>query len=68
MYVIFLGRSGNNLRAAIDYAKRSRCILLLDEIDAIAKKRSDDADIGELKRLVTVVLQEVDEELIFLES
>ena len=57
----FLGRSGNNLRAAIDYAKRSRCILLLDEIDAIAKKRSDDADIGELKRLVTVVLQEVDE-------
>ncbi|MDB5977359.1 MAG: ATPase, central domain protein [Nevskia sp.] len=57
----YLGRSGNNLRAAIDYAKRSNCILLLDEIDAIAKRRSDDADIGELKRLVTVVLQEVDE-------
>lgn len=57
----YLGKSGNNLRAALDYAKKRPCILLLDEIDSIAKKRSDDSDIGELKRLVTVILQEVDE-------
>lgn len=56
-----LGRSGNNLRAALDFAKRNPCVLLLDEIDAIAKRRSDDADVGELKRLVSVMLQEVDE-------
>ena len=56
-----LGKSGSNLRAALDFAKSSPCILLLDEIDAIAKRRNDDADIGELKRLVTVILQEVDE-------
>lgn len=56
-----LGRSGTNLRAALDFAKRTNCVLLLDEIDAIAKRRSDDADVGELKRLVTVILQEVDD-------
>lgn len=56
-----LGRSGTNLRSALDYAKARPCVLLLDEIDAIAKRRSDETDVGELKRLVTVILQEVDE-------
>ena len=46
---------------ALDFAKKGPCVLLLDEIDSIAKKRSDDSDVGELKRLVTVILQEVDE-------
>ena len=55
-----LGKTGNNLRAALDYAKANAAVLLLDEIDAIAKRRSDESDVGELKRLVTVILQEVD--------
>lgn len=56
-----LGKTGVNIRAALEYAKRTPSVLLLDEIDAIAKRRSDDADVGELKRLVTVMLQEVDD-------
>ncbi|GAV21457.1 ATP-dependent zinc metalloprotease FtsH 4 [Mariprofundus micogutta] len=56
----FLGKTGNNLKAALDHAKSHDVVLLLDEIDAIAKRRSDESDIGELKRLVTVILQEVD--------
>ncbi|WP_176339685.1 AAA family ATPase [Xanthomonas hortorum] len=55
-----LGKSGNNLRQVFAYAKRTPCVLLLDEIDAIAKHRDDNSDIGELKRLVTVLLQEID--------
>lgn len=56
----YLGKTGSNLRAVIDFAKSHPCVLLLDEIDAIAKKRSDEADVGELKRLVTVMLQELE--------
>ncbi|MCC5655360.1 ATP-binding protein, partial [Nostoc sp. XA013] len=57
----FLGRTGNNVRAVLDFAKRQNCVLLLDELDAIAKRRDDVTEIGELKRLVTVLLQEIDE-------
>jgi len=57
----FLGRTGNNVRAVLDYAKQQKCVLLLDELDAIAKRRDDATEIGELKRLVTVLLQEIDE-------
>ncbi len=56
----FLGRTGNNLRAVLDHAKSLDCVLLLDEFDAIAKRRDDATEIGELKRLVTVLLQEID--------
>lgn len=55
-----LGKTGNNVRSVIDYAKEHEAILLLDEIDSIGKKRDDDSDVGELKRLVTVLLQEVE--------
>jgi SpoVK/Ycf46/Vps4 family AAA+-type ATPase len=57
----FLGRTGNNVRAVLDYAKERRCVLLLDELDAVAKRRDDSTEIGELKRLVTVLLQEIDQ-------
>jgi SpoVK/Ycf46/Vps4 family AAA+-type ATPase len=57
----FLGRTGNNIRFVLDYAKNNECVLLLDEIDAIAKRRDDNSEIGELKRLVTVLLQEIDD-------
>jgi SpoVK/Ycf46/Vps4 family AAA+-type ATPase len=57
----FLGRTGNNLRRVLDYAKDKPSVLLLDELDAIAKRRDDQVEIGELKRLVTVLLQEIDD-------
>lgn len=57
----FLGRTGTNVRHVLDYAKELNCILLLDELDAVAKRRDDASEIGELKRLVTVLLQEIDD-------
>lgn len=56
----FLGSSGRNIRSALDFAKSGPCVLLLDEFDALAKRRDDDTDIGELKRIVNVVLIELD--------
>jgi SpoVK/Ycf46/Vps4 family AAA+-type ATPase len=57
----FLGKTGSNIRAVLEYAKSVASVLLLDEFDSIAKRRDDDGDVGELKRLVTVILQEVDD-------
>jgi len=57
----FLGRTGANVRHVLDYAKGIDGVLLLDELDAIAKRRDDATDVGELKRLVTVLLQEIDD-------
>ncbi len=57
----FLGRTGANVRHVLDYAKSVDGVLLLDELDSIAKRRDDATDVGELKRLVTVLLQEIDD-------
>lgn len=56
----FLGKTGSNVRRVLDYAKSVPCVLLVDELDAVAKRRDDATEIGELKRLVTVLLQEID--------
>nr|WP_260117349.1 AAA family ATPase [Pseudoduganella rivuli] len=57
----YLGKTGNNVRAVFDHAISRPCVLLLDEFDAIAKRRDDDSDVGELKRLVNVLLQALDD-------
>ncbi len=55
-----LGKTANNLRMVFDHARAKEAVLLLDEIDSIAKRRNDESDVGELKRLVAAILQEVD--------
>lgn len=55
-----LGKTGTNLKSVLEYAKNQDCVLFLDEFDAVAKRRNDDTEVGELKRLVTVILQEID--------
>ena len=57
----YLGETGNNLRKILEYAKENNCILFLDEFDAIAKTRSDGQELGEIKRIVNVLLKELEE-------
>lgn len=57
----YLGRSGQNIKSIFQYTKEQNVILFLDEIDAIAKKRDDATDLGELKRLVNVLLKELED-------
>jgi SpoVK/Ycf46/Vps4 family AAA+-type ATPase len=55
-----LGKTGQNLRRIFDHAREAPCVLLLDEFDAVAKRRDDSTDIGELKRLVNLLLLELE--------
>lgn len=56
----YLGKTGHNIRVVLDYARSLPCVLFLDEFDAIAKKRDDPSDLGELKRMVNVLLKELE--------
>ena len=56
----YLGKTGKNLREIFDIAKERPVVLFLDEIDTIAKHRADEKELGELKRIVTVLLQNID--------
>ena len=56
----YLGRSGQNIKSVFDYVRAQPSVLLLDEFDAIAKRRDDEGDLGELKRLVNVLLKEIE--------
>lgn len=56
----YLGKTGKNIREIFDLAQRERVIIFLDEIDTLAKHRDDSKELGELKRVVTVLLQNID--------
>lgn len=56
----YLGQTSTNLRKVFDAIQNQRIILFLDEFDAIAKKRDDSNELGELKRVVTTLLQNFD--------
>jgi hypothetical protein len=56
----FLGTTARNIGALFDFASRYKCVLLLDEFDALAKLRDDPQEVGEIKRVVNTLLQNVD--------
>ncbi len=56
----YLGQTSVNLRRIFSSVNAQNIVLFLDEFDAIAKKRDDGHEMGELKRVVTALLQNFD--------
>ncbi len=56
-----LGNTAKNIHQIFEYAKKQPCVLFLDEFDAIAKARDDAHELGELKRVVNSLLQNIDD-------
>lgn len=56
----FLGTSSRNIANLFRFANKYKCVLLLDEFDALAKLRDDPQEIGEVKRIVNTLLQNFD--------
>ncbi len=57
----FLGETGARLAKVFEFARTRRCVLFLDEFDAIAKERGDEHETGEIKRVVSSLLLFVDD-------
>lgn len=57
----YLGETASRLRRTLDYARTTPCVLFFDEFDAIAKERGDKHETGEIKRVVSSLLMQIDE-------
>ena len=56
----YLGETANRVAKLLDYARTRRCLLFLDEFDTLAKERGDIHDTGEIKRVVSSLLLQLD--------
>ncbi len=56
----YLGETASRLQQIIDYAKTQRCVLFIDEFETIGKERGDTNETGEIKRIVSSLLLQID--------
>ncbi|MGD1026959.1 AAA family ATPase [Candidatus Binatus soli] len=56
----FLGQTAQRLRQLFEFASFTACVLLIDEIDALGKRRGNPMDVGELDRIVISLMQELE--------
>jgi SpoVK/Ycf46/Vps4 family AAA+-type ATPase len=57
----FLGETAGRLKRVFDYARTTPCVLFFDEFDAVGKERGDIHETGEIKRVVTSLLMQIDD-------
>jgi SpoVK/Ycf46/Vps4 family AAA+-type ATPase len=57
----YLGETSSRLKYLMDYAKTQRCVLFFDEFETLAKERGDTHETGEIKRVVSSLLLQIDD-------
>jgi hypothetical protein len=57
----FLGETASRLRRVFDFARTTPCVLFFDEFDVIGKERGDIHETGEIKRVVSSLLLQMDD-------
>lgn len=56
----FLGETSSRLKRLFDFARTHRCVLFFDEFDTLGKERGDTHETGEIKRVVSSLLLQID--------
>ncbi len=56
----YLGETAVRIARLFEYARTRRCVLFFDEFDAVGKERGDVHETGEIKRVVSSLLLQVD--------
>lgn len=57
----YLGETASRLRKVFDFARQRACVLFLDEFDTVGKERGDIHETGEIKRVVSALLLQMDQ-------
>jgi SpoVK/Ycf46/Vps4 family AAA+-type ATPase len=57
----YLGETAARLKRVFDFARATPCVLFLDEFDALGKERGDIHETGEIKRVVSSLLLQMDD-------
>jgi len=57
----YLGETAVRLRRLLDAASQRKCVLFFDEVETLAKERGDTHDTGEIKRVVSSLLLQIDD-------
>jgi hypothetical protein len=56
----FLGETGGRLKRLFDFVRTHQCVLFFDEFDTLGKERGDTHETGEIKRVVSSLLLQID--------
>jgi len=57
----YLGETSSRLKHLLDYARTQRCVLFFDEFETLGKERGDTHETGEIKRVVSSLLLQIDD-------